>query len=176
MGYCGKEKTRSTISKEFGGPISMDDATDPSQVMAKIIMIRGGERMWIFYRHLPRGVSTKEIQKVTAKGSRPGWALLPLTKKAAIKRSKIVRIKDLDTDMVEYHAIVQVDSPMIADTIIENLNGKTVNGLFLKPHRYYRRFPNRDRRISQESPNGSDERRTEDRRRNNLITRVLEIS
>ncbi|MEW8507504.1 MAG: hypothetical protein AB2598_12440 [Candidatus Thiodiazotropha sp.] len=132
--------------------------------------------MWIFYKHLPRGVSTKEIRKVTLRGTRPSWSLLPVTKKSAIKRTKIIRIKDLQTEATEYHAIVQVESPVLADAIIENLDGRTVNGLFLKPHRYHRRFPNRDRRTREQITNPDDERRKQDRRRDNLITRVLDIN
>jgi hypothetical protein len=131
--------------------------------------------MWIFYKHLPRGVSSKEIWKATMRGTRSGWSLLPVTKKNAIKRSKIIQIMDLNTDLVEYHGIVQVESPKMANTIIENLDGKTVNGLFLKPHRYYRRFPNRDRRTKSQHWNQGEERRTRDRRRNKIITRVIEI-
>ncbi|MET0068673.1 MAG: hypothetical protein ABW096_01435 [Candidatus Thiodiazotropha sp.] len=99
-----------------------------------------------------------------------------MTKKSAIRRTKIIRIKDLNTEATEYHAIVQVESPVLADTIIENLDGRTVNGLFLKPHRYHRRFPNRDRRVSEQGNGLDEERRKQDRRRNNLITRVLDIN
>ncbi|MEJ2611862.1 MAG: hypothetical protein P8179_17740 [Candidatus Thiodiazotropha sp.] len=132
--------------------------------------------MWIFYKHLPRGVTTKEIQKVTRKGACNPWSPLSIFKRTSIKRSKIIRIKDLKTESVEYHGIVQVDSSITANTIIENLDGKTINGLFIKPHRYYRRFPNRDRRVSQEDHDQGIERRSDDRRRPNLITRVVEIN
>jgi hypothetical protein len=131
--------------------------------------------MWIFYKHLPRGVTSREIWKATMKGVRKGWFLLPLRKKGSIKRSKIIQIMDLDTDSVEYHAIVQVESPKMADTIIENLDGKTVNGLFLKPHRYHRRFPSRDRRSDTNDWHQGKEQRIGDRRRVKLITRVVEI-
>ncbi len=132
--------------------------------------------MWIFYKYLPRGVSSKEIRKVTLRGTRPSWSLLPVTSKDAVKRSKIIKIKDLNTELIEYHAIVQVESPNLADTIIENLDGKTVNGLFIKPHRYFRRLPNRDRRVRNTRLEQSEERRKEDRRRCNLITRVVDIN
>jgi hypothetical protein len=132
--------------------------------------------MWIFYKHLPKGVSSREIGKATMRGIRSGWLLIPFTKKRAIKRSKIIQIMDLDRDTVEYHAIVQVESPKLADTIIENLDGKTVNGLFLKPHRYHRRFPSRDRRTLSHDGHQGSERRATDRRRNKLITRVIEIT
>jgi hypothetical protein len=132
--------------------------------------------MWIFYRHLPRGVTTKEIQRVTQKGAYGSWSPLFLFAKPKIKRSKIIRIRDPQTESIEYHAIVQVDSPITADTIIQNLDGKTVNGLFLKPHRYYRRFSNRDRRINHDEPYDSEERRATDRRRRNLVTHVLDIA
>lgn len=84
---------------------------------------------------------------------------------------------DLDTELLEYHAIVQVESPKLANTIIENLDGKTVNGLFLKPHRYQRRFPSRDRRSRShtQASNQGEERRTSDRRRSKIIMRVVEI-
>lgn len=131
--------------------------------------------MWIFYKHLPYGVSSKEIRKATMRGTRSGWSLIPAKKKSTIIRSKIIRIMDLNTDSVEYHAIVQVESPKLANTIIENLDGKTVNGLFLKPHRYQRRFPSRDRRMHAQGLNQGEERRTSDRRRSKIITRVVEI-
>ncbi|MEW8470346.1 MAG: hypothetical protein AB2637_17550 [Candidatus Thiodiazotropha sp.] len=99
-----------------------------------------------------------------------------MTKKSAVRRTKIIRIKDLNNESTEYHAIVQVESPVLADTIIENLDGRTVNGLFLKPHRYHRRFPNRDRRVSEQGTGQDEERRKQDRRRHNLITRVLDIN
>jgi hypothetical protein len=110
------------------------------------------------------------------RGTRSGWSLITFKRKGTIKRSKIIQIMDLDTDRVEYHAIVQVESPKLADTIIENLDGKTVNGLFLKPHRYHRRFSSRDRRVQAHSRNQGEERRTNDRRRSKLITRVVEIT
>ncbi|MES9993777.1 MAG: hypothetical protein ABW098_17645 [Candidatus Thiodiazotropha sp.] len=132
--------------------------------------------MWIFYKHLPRGVSIKEINKVTLRGTRPSWSLLPVIKKSAVKRTKIIRIKDLNNESTEYHAIVQVESHVLADTIIENLDGRTVNGLFLKPHRYHRRFPNRDRRMREQPISINEDRRKQDRRRHNLITRVLDIN
>jgi hypothetical protein len=71
---------------------------------------------------------------------------------------------------------VQVESPYLANTIIENLDGKTVNGLFINSHRYFRRLPSRDRRISERKLGQSEDRRREDRRRNNLITRVVDIT
>lgn len=131
--------------------------------------------MWIFYKHLPRGTTTREINRVTTKGSRKGLSLGSLFKRNIVKRSKIIRIRDLKADSSEYHALVQVDSPVIAESIIDNLDGKTVNGLYLKPHRYHRRFPSRDRRNHQVAHTKYQERRRGDRRRSNLITRVLEI-
>jgi len=132
--------------------------------------------MWIFYKHLPRGTTVKDINKVTRKGYRSRLHLMSLFKTGLIRRSKIIRIKDLNTDGMEYHAIVQVDSPISAESIIENLDGKMVNGIYLKPHRYHRRFPSRDRRIHQPADAKQLERRQAERRRDNLITRVLEIS
>ncbi len=130
--------------------------------------------MWIFYKHLPRGTTVKEINKVTRKGSRSILPLMSLLNRNIIKRSKIIRIRDLKSDSTEYHGIVQVNSQVAADNIIENLDGKTVNGLFLKPHRYQRRFPSRDRRMHQLADAKIAERRKGERRRENLITRVLE--
>ena len=130
--------------------------------------------MWIFYKHLPRGTTVKEINSVTRKGCRSGLQLLPLFRKNIVKRSKIIRIRDLKADSTEYHGIVQVDSTITADNIIDNLDGKTINGLFIKPHRYQRRFPSRDRRGHQLADPKLIERRKGDRRRTSLITRILE--
>lgn len=132
--------------------------------------------MWIFYKQLPRGTTTREINKVTMKGCRSRLGLGALFKRRIIKRSKIIRIKDLQDDCTEYHAIVQVDSTMTAENIIDHLDGRTVNGLFLKPHRYQRRFTCRDRRNHQVATPSNLERRKGDRRRSNLITRIMEIS
>jgi hypothetical protein len=92
--------------------------------------------MWIFYRRLPRGITIREINKVTLKGYNSLLILRSLLSKNIVKRSKIIRIKDLRSDNTEYHAIVQVNSPTTADNIIENLDGRTINGLYIKPHRY----------------------------------------
>jgi hypothetical protein len=132
--------------------------------------------MWIFFKHLPKNITLKEIQKVTLKGARVGRSLFALFNKPEIKRSKIIRIKDLQKDSLEYHAIVQISPASLTDTIINNLDGKTVNGLYLKLHRYQRRFGNRDRRNIQNDIYQKDERRQTDRRRQNLITRVVEIA
>lgn len=132
--------------------------------------------MWIFFKQLPRGTSVREINRVTRKGYKAGMNLLSLFRRDLIKRSKIIRIKDLQTETTEYHAIVQVESHTAADTIIENLEGKTINGLFLKPHRYHRRFSSRDRRIHQLTSVDLLERRKGERRRSHLILRVLETS
>jgi hypothetical protein len=117
-----------------------------------------------------------ELWKATIKGARSRWSLIPMRKNGVVRRSKIIQILDLNTDTVEYHAIVQVESPKLADTIIKNLDGKTVNGLFLKPHRYHRRFPNRDRRADSQNWRRGEERRTNERRRNKIITRIVEIT
>lgn len=130
--------------------------------------------MWIFFKQLPRGTTTREINKVTMKGCKAAIGLASLFKKNLVKRSKIIRISDLQTKNIEYHAMVQVESPAIAESIIENLDGKTVNGLFIKPHRYHRRFPARDRRNHQLAQSSQLERRKGDRRRANLVTRVVE--
>ncbi|MEJ2620969.1 MAG: hypothetical protein P8163_12075 [Candidatus Thiodiazotropha sp.] len=131
--------------------------------------------MWIFYKHLPKNVTLKEIQSVTIKGARSGWSPVSLFKKPKIKRTKIIRIRDTHKDSVEYHAIIQVNPTSITNTIIDNLDGKTVNGLYLRPHRYHRRFANRDRRSMQLNAQQGNERRKSDRRRDNLITRVMAI-
>jgi hypothetical protein len=130
--------------------------------------------MWIFFKHLPRGVTTREIATITRKGAHKTWLPLHILTNPQVKRSKIIRIKDPLLETLEYHAIVQVENSDLANTIVENLDGRTVNGLFLKTHRYYRRFPNRDRRLRQDNNFRDDERRQTDRRRPNLITHVLE--
>jgi tRNA U54 and U55 pseudouridine synthase Pus10 len=132
--------------------------------------------MWIFYKHLPFGTTTRKINNVTLKGFNSKLGLAYLFKRNIIRRSKIIRIKDLKADSIEYHAIVQVDSPITARNIIENLDGKTINGLYLNLHRYHRRYPARDRRNHQTNVANLRERRKGDRRRNNLIMKVLEIS
>ncbi|MCG7908468.1 MAG: hypothetical protein JAY67_22860 [Candidatus Thiodiazotropha taylori] len=131
--------------------------------------------MWIFYKHLPKNVTLKEIQNVTLKGARSNWSPLSIFNKPSIKRTKIIRIRDLQKDSIEYHAIIQVNPTSVTDTIIENLDGRTVNGLYLRPHRYHRRFTNRDRRNMQSNEHQSGERRKSDRRRDNLVTRVMAI-
>ncbi|MEJ2456068.1 MAG: hypothetical protein P8103_18220 [Candidatus Thiodiazotropha sp.] len=132
--------------------------------------------MWIFYRQLPHGTTTRQINKVTMKGCKTKLGLASLFKKNVIKRCKIIRIQDLNTNSTEYHAIVQVDSPITAGSIIQNLSGKTIHGLFLNPHRYHRRYTSRDRRSHQATSPNLSERRKGDRRRTNLITRVMEVS
>ena len=133
--------------------------------------------MWIFYKHLPSGVTLREIKAVTRKGCRSGVSLLRCLKKSIIKRAKIIRILDPRDGSVEYHAIVQVDSEATADRIVEKITGKTVNGLFVTAHRYQKRFPARDRRRSYKLMNDSHtERRRLDRRRPNLIIAIVETS
>jgi hypothetical protein len=132
--------------------------------------------MWIFFKHLPRGTTTREINKVTLKGCKTSFGLTSMFKRNIVKRCKIIRIRDLKQDRTEYHGLVQVDSPTRAENIIENLDGKTVNGLFLKPHRYQRRFPSRDRRMGPAVKPQKRERRMADRRRANLVTHVLEFT
>jgi hypothetical protein len=130
--------------------------------------------MWIFFKHLPRGTTTRDINKITLKGCKLSLGLKWIFKKNIVKRSKIIRIRDLKEDSTEYHGLVQVDSPVTAENIIDSLDGRTVNGLYLKPHRYQRRFPSRDRRMT--ACSHQQERRKGDRRRSNLITRIMEIS
>ncbi len=132
--------------------------------------------MWIFFRNLPRGMTLKEINSITRKGCRKGLQLLPLLQKNIVKRSKIIRIRDLKADSTEYHAIVQVDSAITADNIIDCLDGKTIKGTFISAHRYHRRFSSRDKRNSRLTDLNMQERRKGERRRSQLITRILETS
>ena len=132
--------------------------------------------MWIFYRQLPQDTTIRQISKVTLKGCKSRLGLSSLFKRNVIKRCKIIRIQDTKANITEYHAIVQVDSPITAGNIIDRLKGKTINGLHLNPHRYHRRYPSRDRRNHQETPPNLLERRKGDRRRPHLITRVMQVS
>jgi hypothetical protein len=69
-----------------------------------------------------------------------------------------------------------VDSGITADNIIECLEGKTIKRTLIKAHLYQRRFTSRDRRNSGLSDLNMPERRKGERRRSQLITRILETS
>ena len=103
-----------------------------------------------------------------------------LSGRGRIENCSILRIRDLETDRIEYHGQVAVAPATFALEAIRVLNGTTFHGQKLVVSRYNLRAPARDRRTCTVDGNGDRQKlvpaQRKDRRRHSLRIELVETA
>ncbi len=129
--------------------------------------------MWILLRHIPKGTTRQDLSKFVNKGLKPSWVFLPFLSHAKVKRCEILQIQNPRTKTIEHHGLVQIDPSKEALQVIERLNGRELRGKFIEVRKYFRRSGYRDRRALFSKCEDRQELRRQDRRRDQLRSKVL---
>ena len=130
--------------------------------------------MVIFIRKIPETASQKDLGEFIAAGLRR-TGFLRLFRKRQTQDCDILRIKDLDKDLVEYHGLAYIKDKRLAASLVKNLNGSKLKGKRVEVRRYYQRSPDRERRTRLSSPENLAivDRRQGERRRDHLMIETL---
>ena len=130
--------------------------------------------MIIFIREIPETASQKELGDFVS-GGLNRMRLLPFSRKQNVEKCDILRIKDLDTNRVEYHGLAFVDDERTAKVLIKNLDGTTLNGKRVQVRNFCKRSPLGERRRPQRDMTNLAilDRRQGDRRRRNILVETL---
>ena len=133
--------------------------------------------MWVFVRGIGKGTTRKQLREFVLKGFKPGWMVFSRAERNQIKRCEILRITDNATKRNEYHGLVKIEPTKSAMLVIRRLHNAQLNGVSVEVRKYHQRSTYRDRRdhfSDQQRENGT-ERRRQDRRRSDIVSRVLWI-
>jgi hypothetical protein len=101
--------------------------------------------MIVFIREIPETASQKELGDFVCEGLKR-MRLLPFPRQRKLEKCDILRIKDLDTDRVEYHGLAYLKDERTAKALIKHLDGSKLNGKKVEVRAYHKRSPLGDRR------------------------------
>ena len=104
------------------------------------------------------------------------WLLPVFRRKGRLEKCEILRIKDRDSNRVQYQGLAYVNDDMTGEALIKQLNNCHLTGNSLKTRVYHSRSAIKDRRVNlADSDNIAivNRRRTDRRRSNLLIERVV---
>lgn len=91
--------------------------------------------MKILIAHIPPGTERQDLMNHVTKAVKSPW--LPfLQRNCTVSKCKMIRILDLDTGGIEYHALVDIYPERAAKKAIQRLNGKPLNGQQLAARRW----------------------------------------
>jgi hypothetical protein len=129
--------------------------------------------MWVFIKGIPDEISVKELRKLITRQFSPLWSFMPL-KGVKVEECKILKIMHSNSKTWEYYGLAYINPSHLAHAVVGRLNIKKFKGKQLQAHPYIKRHRNRDRRklIVMESVQYPGERRSQDRRRGNLLSQV----
>lgn len=130
--------------------------------------------MIIFIREIPETASKKEVDDFVSDGLNR-MRLLPFPRKRKVEKCDILRIKDLDTNRVEYHGLAYIDDERTAKVLIKHLNDTKLNGKRVQVRNYHKRSPLGERRRPERQMTNLAimDRRQGDRRRSNILVETL---
>lgn len=133
----------------------------------------------LFFSGLPETVTHRDLKSLLKGMIKRGWWGRFLGQ-GKIGSCNILRIRDLETDRIEYHGQVEIEPATFALQVIRVLNGTTFHGQKLVVNRYNHRIPARDRRKHTVDGNGDRKRlrsaQSNDRRRHSLSIGLVETA
>ena len=129
--------------------------------------------MWVLLRQIPNKSTRQELGKFVNKGLKPSWMFFPFPSQAKVKRCEVLQILNPKTKTIEHHGLVQIDPSKAALHVIKRLNGRKLQGKPIVVRKYFRRLAHRDRRHILSEREEHQELRRQDRRRDQLRSRVL---
>jgi RNA recognition motif-containing protein len=131
--------------------------------------------MKIFVRGLPKEISPKTLRTFAETILTPAW-YQPLRRRINIKSCVVLKMKDLDQGVTEFHGLMEITPYKAGIEAINLLNRQSFQGRLLEVRRWYERSDLNDRRTflksSAKVPNS--EKRSDDRRRVSLVIETYE--
>lgn len=94
-----------------------------------------------------------------------------LKKTGRIERITIQMLTQVETNLVEYNALVRIEPDIVGARVVKLLNRKALNGKHINVTEYDFRHRDNDRRLSHSLT--SHDRRASDRRRRNLTIKDI---
>lgn len=119
--------------------------------------------MIIFFRSIPKETLNSEITSFIQPALKGGI----LKPKGKITKNQIVVLKDTARDLIEVHALVNIEPESAAVNVIKKMNGQRFKGKPITVRKYYVRNPGNDKRSNhiQASRQILEKRVNPDRRR-----------
>lgn len=134
--------------------------------------------MIVLLPDLNQNTKPEELHEYVANCMKNAWLLPIFRRKGRLEKCEILRIKDPDNEKIQYQGLVYVDDEATGAALIKQLSGCRFSHNTLKPRIYHHRTNSRERRVSLvDSENIAivDRRRSDRRRKNLLIERVVSI-
>lgn len=132
--------------------------------------------MIILIPDLSENITPERLYELVASCMKSVWILPIFRRKGQVEKCEILRIKDRDSNQVEYQGLVYVSDEMTGNSLIKQLNGCQLAGICLNCRVYHIRSPRKERRVNLSDSNDIaiiNRRKTDRRRSNLLIERVI---
>ncbi len=130
--------------------------------------------MLLLIKHIPGYITKKELMKFIGSARSLLWRFLPVVGTPSLDKCQIIRIEDKQEDTLEYHCLVAVEPEKTCQALMKKLDGALLFGQPVEVKPYIKRSPYKDRRrFHADLELLKFERRTEDRRRPFLNTRIF---
>lgn len=131
--------------------------------------------MIILIPDLGENTSPEILRDFVASCMKNIWLMPVFRKKGRLEKCEILRIKERDSNRVQYQGLAYVDDDITGAALIKQLNSCQFDGNQLKTRVYRSRCATRERRVNlADSDNiAIVNRRRTDRRRGNLLIETL---
>ncbi|MCB1857979.1 MAG: hypothetical protein KDI63_06895 [Gammaproteobacteria bacterium] len=125
--------------------------------------------MIVLILQIPETVTQESLCAFVETALRRIW-MLPVFKKGLLESCEIRRILDPHSGSVEYQALLHVADDRTGESLIKQLNGKSLEGREISARIYHQRSVRKDRRVNLPGPYDIAivDRRQTDRRRPDL--------
>jgi hypothetical protein len=129
--------------------------------------------MLLLIKHIPGYLTKKELMKFIRSARSTVWRLFPIVGNITLDKCQILRIEDKEQETIEYHCLVCIEPEKTGQTLLKKLDGSLLFGRPVEVKPYIRRSPYKDRRrFHADLELLKIERRSQDRRRSSLSTRI----
>ena len=127
--------------------------------------------MIILIPDLGENISPEKLHKFVSSCMKNVWLLPVFIRKGRLEKCEILRIKDPQTDPVQYQGLAYVDDDVTGKALVKQLNGCHFAGISLKPRVYHSRSSIKERRVNLADSHNIAivNRRGRDRRRSGLL-------
>jgi hypothetical protein len=128
--------------------------------------------MIVFLRRVPLDITLDEILEFLEPAVKGGI----FERKGEVAEVKLLELRDLQSHLVECHAVVHIKPDPVAARVIERLHGQMLRGKRIALHEYVVRNWKNDRRIHVPKPGEiKHERRSRGEPRRHLNVRVRDM-
>ncbi|MCP5407098.1 MAG: hypothetical protein H6963_06025 [Chromatiaceae bacterium] len=127
--------------------------------------------MIILIPDLAENTSPDNLHQYVSSCMKNVWLLPVFRKKGSLEKCEILRIKDRDSNQVQYQGLAYIDDDITGEALIKQLNNCHFQGINLKPRVYHSRAATKERRVNLADSNDIAivNRRRRERRRSNLL-------